>query len=118
MLPVLLSFALWVTFKKALIDSIRYGDTFLRSLLGVSLGCVVAFVVSTFHTNALMRPQLFPILFIFLAIISIVRKAVNGHLSLKLSKHASSVSKVLFDYRTTAGTIYERVYNKGGKKNG
>jgi hypothetical protein len=78
-LPVLLSFALWVTFRKALIDTMRYGDTFLRSLLSVSLGCVVAFVVSTVHTNALMKPQLFPMFFIFLAIISIVRKAINCH---------------------------------------
>jgi hypothetical protein len=73
-LPALLVFAILVTFRKALIDVNRHGNSFLRSLLGASFGCVVAFVVSTFHANALMRPQLFPIFIIFLAIISIVRK--------------------------------------------
>ncbi|MBW2660874.1 MAG: glycosyltransferase family 4 protein [Deltaproteobacteria bacterium] len=34
----------------------------------------------------------------------------NEALSLKLSKNASSISKVLFDYRTITGTIYERAF--------
>ena len=78
-LPFLLAFAVWVTFRKALVDTERHGNSFLRSLLGASFGCVIVFVVSSSHTNAMIKPQLFPIFFIFLAIISIVRKAPYHH---------------------------------------
>ncbi len=77
LLPFLLGAAVWIVFRDGIAFARRRADPDLQSMPAASLGCIVAYVVSTAHTNASMWPQLAPVFFLFLAILSIVRKSAR-----------------------------------------
>ena len=74
-LPTLAVAAVVGTVLTTLRGGRRRQDTLFQTLLGASFGGIVVFWVSGFHTAAMMRPQLFPIMLVLVAIISIVGRA-------------------------------------------
>src|SRR5262249_1523371 len=76
-LPVLLGSAVLIAFTAAIAAARRTANMRLQALLAGRLRCLVAYLVSTVHTNAMMWPQLFPLFFLFLAVVAVARRSTS-----------------------------------------
>ena len=72
-IPFFLVLAIWEMFRISIKNVRLRHDKYLETILSASFGCIVTYMASTIHTGAFHRPQLFPIFFIFLSILAVIR---------------------------------------------